>query len=422
MERKIAPKDVTLGMYVLGFGGSWFDHPFWKARFEVQRERDLTRIRQAYIPYVLIDDERGVAPPQTDPAPVAQPSSTPRSDRLANPTVKPVNLREMAQGPKSRHQSEMARATTLVNRSAKIMHRVLEDARLGRAMKIDIVNSVVEEIVSGIERTPKAILSVLRLKGKDEYTYFHSVAVCALMANFARHCGLKDDAIREYGLAGLFHDIGKARIPDDILNKEGRLTESEFQIIREHPDHGHAILLETHDEIPAAALDVCRYHHEKVDGTGYPEGLSGDAIPEIARMGGICDVYDALTSDRAYKEAWTPSRALGEMWKWEGHFDRNLLFGFMQSIGIFPAGILVALRSNRLGLILENGRRNSRPRVLAFYDTRNRAFIEPKELMITGALSGDSIIAPAEAHDWGLGRYDLSNETAVRKLAIRRAA
>ena len=139
-------------------------------------------------------------------------------------------------------------------------------------------------------------------------------------------------------------------------------------------------------------------------------------------MGAICDVYDALTSDRAYKQAWTPARALAEMWSWEGHFDRDLLFAFMQSIAIFPPGILVELRSKRLGLVLENGRRNSRPRVLSFYDTRNRAFIPPEELVITGDKREDGIIGPAEAQDWKLNDYDLTSEDAIRRLSTQRAA
>ena len=422
MLRKIAPRKVTLGMYVAGFGGSWFDHPFWKAHFEVRKERDLERIRQAYIPYVLIDDARGVAPVEDETKKSARQASGPQPAAPARCLAEPVKLREIASSRTSQRQMDMARSKAMINRSAKAMHGVLDDARLGRAIKFETVTRVVDDIVAGVERTPNVMLTVLRMKGKDEYTYFHSVAVCTLMANFARHVGMEESAIRDYGLAGLLHDIGKAGVPEDILNKEGRLTDDEFALVRKHPAHGHAILLDTHEDIPTGALEVCRYHHEKMDGTGYPAGLKGNAIPEIARMGAICDVYDALTSDRAYKDAWTPPRALGEMWRWEGHFDHALLFAFMQSIAIFPPGMLVTLRSNRLGLVLDNRRRNSRPRILAFYDTRDRAFLEPKELVITDGRSGDAILSPAEPASWGLGGLDLSDEKAIRKLARKRAA
>lgn len=422
MHRKIPPKDVTLGMYIQGFGGSWFDHPFWKARFEVRTERQLERIRQAYIPFVVIDDERGLAPPDEKTRDTPRQVSAPQQRIAPKGLAEPVKLRDLAKCRNSRRENDLARARSLVNRSAKVMRGVLDDARLGRAVKFDTVTSVTEDIVAGVERAPKTMLAVLRASEKDEYTYFHSVAVCTLMANFALHRGFDENAIRDYGLAGLLHDIGKAGVPDEILNKNGRLSEDEFKMVRTHPEFGFSILLEADDDIPSAAFDVCRFHHEKIDGTGYPVGLSGTKIPEAARMGAICDVYDALTSDRAYKQAWTPARALAEMWSWEGHFDRDLLFAFMQSIAIFPPGILVELRSKRLGLVLENGRRNSRPRVLSFYDTRNRAFIPPEELVITGDKREDGIIGPAEAQDWKLNDYDLTSEDAIRRLSTQRAA
>jgi HD-GYP domain-containing protein (c-di-GMP phosphodiesterase class II) len=293
----------------------------------------------------------------------------------------------------------------LVSRALKVLRRAFDDARLGRAVRMAEVTTVVDEVVESVERGPRTLLEVLRTKTRDEYTYLHSVAVCTLMVNVARQLGKGDGETRDYGLAGLLHDLGKMGISELILNKAGALTEAEFAAVRTHPEHGYQLLCETPD-IPEMALDVCRHHHEKMDGTGYPFGLPAEAISLVARVGAVCDVYDALTSDRVYKEAWSPGEAIAAMWSWEGHFDRQLLFTFMQSVGIFPTGMLVQLRSNRLAIVLDPKRRNSGPRVLAFYATRDRAFIEAEEIVIKDNLANDSIVAPAEPEDWGLENWD----------------
>ena len=418
MQHKMRPDQVVVGMYVLEFGGSWFDHPFWKSRFVLRTQHDVDRVRRSGVPYVVIDDTLGIGPHADAAAPLtALPNSS--SSQPFSPKGLLSGRREYDE---ARQRSERTQAQALVKRSLNVMRRVFDDARLGRAVRLDDVAPIVAEITQFIERAPRTLLAVIRLKKKDEYTYFHSVAVCTLMVNLACHMGKNETEIRDYGLAGLLHDVGKMGIPEEVLNKPGRLTESEFALVRGHPEHGYAMLLGTPD-VAESALDVCRHHHEKMDGSGYPLGLAGDTLTTAARLGAICDVYDALTSERAYKEAWSPARALSEMRSWAGHFDEKLLFTFMQSIGIYPPGMLVELRRNQLGLVLDNKRRNSRPRVLAFYATREREFIEPQELMIGSDLANEGVIAPVCPADWDLGDLDLSSEEAIRHAArLRRAA
>jgi HD-GYP domain-containing protein (c-di-GMP phosphodiesterase class II) len=408
MQRQIGPEQVKLGMYVRSFGGAWVDHPFWRAKFLLKNARDVERVRESGVPYVVIDDALGIGPDL--PAAVAAPAAP-----IQAPAAKPVRMAIQSvpdydkAWDKARQKSDRQRAIALVSRSLKVLRSAFTDARLGRAVRMAEVTSVVDEVVESVERSPRTLLDVLRMKNKEEYTYLHSVAVCTLMVNVARQLGKGDAETRDYGLAGLLHDLGKMGISDLILNKAGTLTEAEFQAVRTHPEHGYKILCETPD-IPEMALDVCRHHHEKMDGTGYPFGLPADAISLVARIGAVCDVYDALTSDRVYKQAWSPSEAITAMWSWEGHFDRQLLFTFMQSVGIFPTGMLVQLRSNRLDVVMENKRRNSGPRVLAFYATRDRAFIEAEEIVIKDNLANDSIVAVARAEDWGLDDWDRTAE------------
>lgn len=393
-------------MYIHGFGGSWFKHPFWRPKFLLTSPEDIAKVREADVPYVLIDDELGegpVAAPETVRGAGAGEEAAPspaaiRARSLAAAAPEPVNN-------DARRNDERKHAQELMRRSMKIVRGVFDDARLGRAVRVGTVARIVDDVQNSLERSPQALLNVIRLKSQDEYTYAHSVAVCTLMVNVGRHIGLDDATVRTLGQAGLLHDIGKMGVPEDVLNKPGRLTDEEFALIKGHPEHGF-LLLNDAPGIAEAALDVCRHHHEKMDGSGYPFGLPGGSLSIAARLGAICDVYDALTSDRVYKEAWQPAAAVGAMSSWEGHFDPDLLFSFMQSIAVFPVGMLVRLRSNRLGIVLDNAKRASRPRVCAFYATREDGFLDPEIVTIRDSLAADQIIAQERPETWGFRDWE----------------
>lgn len=400
MERRITPGEARLGMYVRSFGGAWLDHPFWRSRFILKTDVDVEKVRQSGVPYLVIDDELGLGPAVSEPC-----------THQAAGSVGRTSSKQAARGIRwtepehNTERFERQRAKALLARSTKILRTAFADVRLGRAVRMDEVSGVVDEVLQSVDRTPRTLLEMLRLKKKDEYTYMHSVAVCTLMVNVARHLGKSIAETREYGLAGLLHDLGKMGIDDEILNKAGKLTQAEFSAVRNHPEHGYQILAQS-PGMPEMALDVCRHHHEKIDGTGYPFGLPENAISLAARLGAICDVYDALTSERVYKNASTPVEAVSQMWNWEGHFDPALLFTFMQSIGVFPLGMVVQLRSNRLALVLENKRRSTRPRVFAFYDTREHTFVKPEVVVIDDGLAADSVVAPAKLDEWGIADWD----------------
>jgi putative nucleotidyltransferase with HDIG domain len=396
VQRQIRPDEVRLGMYVRGFGGSWFDHPFWRARFVLKTADDVDKVRQSGVPHVIIDEALGLSL-----APTANP--TERSGGLPlPPSRKPLPKSPLwDQDGKERDRFERHRAKALLTRSTKILRAAFTDVRLGRAVRMDEVSGIVDDVLESIDRSPRTLLEILRLKQKDEYTYMHSVAVCTLMVNAARHMGKSFAETHDYGLAGLLHDLGKMGVSETILNKAGKLTQAEYVVMKDHPEHGFRILSQA-PNMPEMALDVCRHHHEKMDGSGYPFGLPGDGISDAARLGAICDVYDAMTSERVYKGACAPVEAVTEMAAWHGHFDPALLFTFMQSIAVFPPGMLVRLRSNRLALVLENKRRSSRPRVLAFYATGARDFVKPEVVVIEDSLVNDSIVATARPEEWGI--------------------
>ena len=404
MRRRIDPKQTEMGMYIHGFGGSWLDHPFWRTQFLIRTQDQLDRVLRSAVPYVTIDDELGVGPADKalTPASMPAPHPPPRSRRLGKPVAPPPPpppRRGISLERRRRQQ-----VTRMVASSRQAMRGLFEEARLGQITRLAETRQIIGDITEAVEHSPGALLDIVRLKNKDEYTYAHSVAVCALMINVARLNGCTAREVRDYGQAGLLHDLGKIGIPDDILVKPDRLTEAEYRVVREHPEAGFNLLRESGD-ICALAMDVCRHHHERQDGTGYPFGLAAGAISTAAALGAICDVYDALTSDRYYKQAWAPGEALAAMWSWQGHFDRALLFRFMQSIDVFPEGMLVELRSNRLGVVKPARRGDSGPRVAAFYSTRERDFVALDNIYLAHGTGRDAITGPADPEQWGLAGW-----------------
>lgn len=396
-------------MFIHGFEGSWLSHPFWRRRFLLDDPSDLTALLDSEVIGVVIDTEKGLdlhvpvaasdAPPRT---PEYRPPTRP-APRRHTPTAAPVHHDDIA----------TAEARRSVNQCKMAIRGVLDSARLGKAVETETVIAVVDNVSAAIEKNRRAFLKVLRLKGKDEYTYLHSVSVCALMVALSRQLGLDDATTAEMGTAGLLHDIGKMAVPLDVLNKPAKLTDEEFALMQTHPEKGFRLLEQT-PELPALALDVCRHHHEKMDGTGYPHRLKGHEISLAARMGAICDVFDALTSNRSYKAAWSPAESVTRMRDWDGQFDPELLFAFMKSVGIFAIGMVVTLRTNRLGLVIDPGR-SSRAKVVAFYSTQERELVDPVTVTIGEDLAHDAVLAEADPAEWGI------DPALIRDLAARYA-
>jgi putative nucleotidyltransferase with HDIG domain len=228
----------------------------------------------------------------------------------------------------------------------------------------------------------------------------HSLSVSAMMINLARHLGLEEDMMRDIGMAGLLHDIGKLEVPIDVLNKPGRLTDEEFSIMKTHSERGHETLRRA-GSVPEMALDVCLHHHERIDGSGYPNRLNGDEMSLFSKMGSVCDVYDAMTSQRSYKPAWTPADAIAAMFSWKGHFDADVLTGFIRSLGIYPVGSLVRLRSEQLALVVENNPEAlTKPTVRAFYSLASNGPVQVRDIDLEHSL--DAIVSKEDPLQRGL--------------------
>lgn len=397
MLKTINTKQVKLGMYIHELKGAWVDHPFWKRKFVLEAPKDLQSLQASIIKEVVIDASKGL-----DVAVEKQ---------LDAPAEKTVHMPEAAPAPvvkakKVSAAEEMKAAKRTIGASKKAVAGMFNDVRLGKVINAETAMPVVEEISASIDRNRAALISLARLKTQDDYTYMHSVAVCALMTALAKEIGLPGREVKQAGLAGLLHDVGKAAIPLDVLNKPGALTDDEFQLVRQHPERGYQLLLKAEIK-DAVALDVCLHHHEKVNGTGYPNKLSGDAISVFAKMGAICDVYDAVTSNRPYKAGWEPSVSLKRMAQWEGHFDADIFKAFVKIVGIYPIGSVVILKSKRLAVVIDQSEKSLiTPVVKVFFSTSSKERIPVQIIDLSLSAVLDEVVGLDTAQAWGIDNID----------------
>jgi putative nucleotidyltransferase with HDIG domain len=394
MLKRIPIKQLRLGMHVHEFCGSWMDHPFWRGAFLLDNPKDLQTILATGLKEVWIDTAKGldIEGGATEEV-VAVEVETALAQ--ADITGKAMQRADIAQ--------EAARAVKICAKSKQAVTSMFQEARMGKALQADDALPIVDEISTSVMRNPGALISLARLKDKDDYTYMHSVAVCALMVSLARQLGLDDAQVRQAGLAGLLHDVGKMMIPLEILNKPGKLTDAEFVAVKSHPTEGHKMLLGGIG-ISDVALDVCLHHHEKLDGSGYPEKLSGEQISLYAKMGAVCDVYDAITSNRPYKAGWEPADSIRKMAEWRnGHFDQRIFDAFVRSIGIYPIGSLVKLQSDHLAVVIEQTEKSLLiPMVKVFFSIKANARITPEVLDLSKPNCKDKIVSHEDPAKWDI--------------------
>ena len=399
MLKKITVAQLKLGMHIHEFCGSWMDHPFWREDFILSDLADLQAIQTCGIQELWIDVQKGC---DVAVAGETRQESEARIDatlvRIAQPKEPP---------PKVSMAEEVARAKKICVTAKSAVVSMFQEVRMGKAIDHDAAGALVEEITDSVLRNPGALISLARLKSADDYTYMHSVAVCALMVALARQLGIDDRTTREAGMAGLLHDLGKANMPLEVLNKPGKLTDEEFHIIQSHPAEGHRMLVEA-GAVGAIPLDVVLHHHEKVDGSGYPKGLKADEISLFAKMGAVCDVYDAITSNRPYKAGWDPAESIRKMTEWsKGHFDERVFHAFVKSIGIYPIGSLVRLESGRLGIVVDQTERSLlTPKVRIFFSTRSSTHITPEVVDLSLPGCGDKIVSREDPAKWNFPNLD----------------
>lgn len=393
MLKTISVHQVRMGMFIYSLKGSWIDHPFWKKAFKLEDEDDLNKLHSSGVKEVIIDTSKGRDVAAEKPIEIIEES--PEAGQ-ANPVAVVQQIKRTS------IDEERVHAKRIIENSKEAVVSMFNDVRMGKAIDAESASPLVEEISASLDRNEGALISLVRLKASDDYTYMHSVAVCALMISLARELDFPESEVRRAGMGGLLHDIGKAMIPIEVLNKPGALTEKEFNLVKLHPEQGYALLKQgsVTDEV---ALDICLHHHEKIDGTGYPFKLNGSQISLFAKMGAVCDVYDAVTSNRPYKPGWEPGVSLQRMAQWESHFDQKVFQAFVKCVGIYPVGSVVLLKSGRLALVIDQSAKNLlTPIVKVFFSTKSKIRIPMDVLDLSKPGVNDQIIGHENPEKWGL--------------------
>ncbi|MBO1256767.1 HD-GYP domain-containing protein [Alteromonas sp. 5E99-2] len=300
--------------------------------------------------------------------------------------------------PEISFSSEIDKASKLYKQGKVIQKSLMRSVKNGLPYDEQISKEFATEMVNSIDRNSNALLCLTKIRDKDDYLLEHSLNVAILLANFGKSIGMSSAEVEELAHAGFLHDIGKIKIPDDILNKPGRLTDSEMDVMRKHVVYGVETLKES--SLNSSLIRVVSEHHERLDGLGYPYGKKGDEISQAGRMIAIADVYDALTADRVYKSGMSGQKALQILLKdCPEKYDHILLQHFIKCMGIYPVGTLVKLSNERIAMVIEqNKEKPLKPKVNVFYSTRGNHYLEGKDLNLVE--STVSIEKPVLANDY----------------------
>ncbi|MFV8824480.1 HD-GYP domain-containing protein [Thauera sp. WH-2] len=388
---KLIPIEKLLpGMYIHDLNCGWMEHNFVRNRFPVKSSEIVDKVRALGVHELYIDTSRGL---DLEEAPTQEEAAHEVDEALEAIAI-------VAPAQQASVQHEVQRARNLHSEANRIVRDMMGDIRLGKQIQLEQIEPLVERIVDSIFRQQDAMLPLARLKDHDEYTFQHSVSVCALMTSFARTLELPREIIHEIAIGALLHDVGKAKVPDQILNKPAKLTDAEFAKMKSHVVQSKIILQGT-PGISQIALDVAAQHHERFDGTGYPNRLKGDEISLYGQMGAIVDVYDAITSHRVYHKGMAPTEALRKLLEWSKfHFNPTLVQAFIRAVGIYPTGSLVRLESRRLAVVQAQTPENlMQPVVKVIFHTRGY-YLTPETVDLRH--SQDRIVGHEDFEAWNI--------------------
>lgn len=410
MIEKIAIEDLRVGMFIHNLNCSWMKHNFVRNQFLIEDADTLAKVRAIGVAEVYVNRQYAVDMPPAPPAPPAA------SEGGAAETAANAGDEADSDAPQGEPSAFVAgviaklspaegfeQAKRLYSTANSLMQGMMKDIRLGKQIDLEACDPMVDNIIDSMFSFPSALLPLAQIKSRDEYTYQHSVSVCALAVAFGRVLDLPRQEIKELAMGAMLHDVGKAKIPGKILNKSGRLDQDEFSVMKQHVV-GTAALLKGVDGVSEIAFNAAAQHHERFDGTGYPHGLKGDQISLHGQMLAIVDVYDAITSIRVYHKGMPPTEALRKLFEWSGtHFNHLLVRAFTKGIGIYPAGSLVRMESEKLGIVREVvPDRLLQPVVELIYDCRKSSPIRPE--LVDLSASNDKIKSHESFESWGINQ------------------
>jgi len=402
MIKKVKVEQLRPGVFVHRFDSGWLSHPFLFNRKRIRDRHAIDKMIEWGVEHVYIDTDRGLDiedarhPHEPEPASAIEIDFVDAREESVEPPLIQVSF-----------QDEIVAAKAVRSKARQVIHRLLDDVRGGNAIDIDEAHDLVTDMDNSVRRNKDALLLLMQVRNRDEYTFMHSVSVGALLIAFCRSMGLDGEAARTIGLGGLLHDVGKMGVPLAILNKPASLTDAEFAIVKQHAVYCRDIL-EKMVQVPETAALIARQHHERFDGTGYPYNLKGDEISPAAQMAGIVDVFDAITADRCYHNGMDQVSALRKIYSMrDSHFNERLVQRFIRCVGVYPPGTVVRLASGRIGVVVENTENLLKPLVRLVYDASQDWAISPKDINLAreDPQTGDRIVGYESPHRWRIDPF-----------------
>lgn len=396
LEKVRVPVDLlVIGMYVSELDRPWIETPFIFQGFLITNENELDQLNQ-YCEYVYVDREKS---------------------RIKIPSIRLSNLEKIEDGPVieqkeplpyiKQFEEEFPKAKKIYERIQSQVKSSFKDVRIGRALKSSEIRNSVEVITQSIIRNPDAMMLMTNMKTMDDYMVIHSLNVCILSLIFARFLGIEEDKMLDLGMGALLHDIGEIRVPKELLNKPTDLTAEEHATVQKHTEYGASILQENAG-IPEEAVDIALHHHERLDRSGYPSKLGGQEISMNAKIVGIVDVYDSLTSTTPYRSYISSTDALKSMYDWRGSlFDATLVEKFIQCLGIYPVGSTLVLNSGEIGIVISASPDNRLyPKMLLVKDDQQKFYDPPR------------IINLSQFKDREDNRYEIKNIIQPEQVGV----
>tara|TARA_R110002094_G_C4922655_1_gene211745 strand:+ start:1815 stop:3026 length:1212 start_codon:yes stop_codon:yes gene_type:complete len=398
MIKKVSASSLQIGMYIQDLNCGWMDHPFATNTLKIHNQKTLDKLQSLNLSWVYIDTDKGLDLPEA-------PSREEANREQQNLVEALTTTTTVQQARKTSFQGELVTAVKTLREANLLIADLMQDARIGKKLELQQAGLVVERMARSLIRNPDVLLALTQIRNFDQYTFQHSVSTCTLMVAFCHHLGVSPETINSIGIGTLLHDIGKVNIPDKILNKPGRLTDAEFKQMRSHVVHSKLILAQSKG-VDEVAIAIAAEHHERYDGSGYPNGLKGEQMNYYSQIAAIIDVYDAITSDRCYQKGSPPTESLRRLYEWsETLFNRELTLKFIRFIGVYPPGSIVKLQSQALALVLAKTGDPLKPKVRLVYDTARRRLIQPRDLDLS--TSEDRIQGYAQVENWGLSQQKL---------------
>lgn len=376
-EVMILVGELRLGMHVIRLDRSWVETDFLMQGFIIEDAETLDAL-VSQCDYVYVEGktvsqakyyQHSISGSRTSSERPLTPNKiikkTSSKNKKTIPTKPPKGKSKVVYINKISTEKALPLAKTAYTSAKATVENIMDGIRIGRMIDMNEARETVNQVVEGILKNKDALAWLTKIKNKDEYTAEHSLNVSILSATFARHLGHSEEDIRSIALSGLLHDVGKAKVPNEVLNKEGRFTTEEANIMMAHAVHGRNLLMSMTNK-DLAVIDVAHSHHERMDGKGYPRKLAASQIPYFAKVIAIVDAYDAITSNRCYDKGRASMEALDIIYKCKGtQFDTELALEFIKCIGVYPPGSIVELKTGEVGIVIETNEENKlKPRVL----------------------------------------------------------